>query len=257
VTRLDVIRYRDTLEEEGKAGATIALRLAALASFYAYAKGRRLIDENPVEGVERPKTKPYQSARWLTSEQARKLLALPDRETLVGKRDYALLLMALTTGLRRSEIVGIHRGDLMEHPDGSVMLRYRPKGGETQTRPLPKVVWAAIRDYLEARGEVADDDPVFVAHDKAAHAREVRALTPEGFRLIVERYTRKALGRAVNPHALRHTAATRLWALTRDPKAVQMLLGHSNIAVTERYLHQVEDRRGELGDLLAEDLGLG
>lgn len=260
VTRADVIAYRDYLATQGRArasqalgqrAASIGVKLAALASFYEHAKREGLISVNPVEGVQRPKVASYSAARWLTRAEARALLRAPDRKTLEGKRDYAILLMILTMGLRRAEVLAIRCGDLIESGD-RIELRYTPKGGEEQTRPVPLSVWRAIRDYLDARGDGANDAPLFVAHDHAAGMRaSVTPMTGEALRLMIARYSLAALGRVVNPHALRHTCAGEAWESTRDLRKVQSLLGHASATTTERYLHRREDDRGALGDALA------
>lgn len=260
VTRHDVIGYRDHLATQGRArsaraqgqrAASIGVKLAALASFYERAKNDGLIAVNPVAGVQRPKVESYSAATWLTRAEAKMLLQAPDRATIEGKRDYAILLAILTMGLRRAEVLAMRRGDLVENGE-RIELRYAPKGGEEQTRPVPTVVWRAICEYLDARGNLADDAPVFVAHDHAADARaHGTPLTGEALRLMLARYSLVALGRVVNPHALRHTCAGEAWESTRDLRKVQSLLGHASATTTERYLHRRDDDRGALGDALA------
>ncbi len=257
VMRADVIGYRDHLTANSKRAATIGVRLAALASFFAHAKAEGLIERDPTAGVDRPKVEPYSAARWLTTGEATQLLKAPNRATLEGKRDYAILVVMLTMGLRRAEVAAMQIGDLTERGDKTAELRYKPKGGEEKTRPIPAAASKAIREYLDARGGLIDDAPVFVAHDHAADARKGDAsLTCEAIRLMVERHSLKALGRAVNPHALRHTCAGAAWDTTHDLRRVQGLLGHSSATTTEKYLHRRDDDRGALGDALAVSFGI-
>lgn len=244
VTRLDVIRWRDAQTAGGLAPASISLRLSAISSFYRYAQGQGLIDTNPAAGVERPKVKPYAGAKFLTQEEAERVLAtIPNTQR--GRRDRALLTLALTMGLRRAELLGIRRRDILERRDGGADLRYTPKGGETQTRELPLKAWRVLRRYLDDLGDVAQDTRLF-------------PLTPDGLRYIVANYTRQALGEAVNVHALRHTAGSILYNQTGKGKDVQELLGHSRMTTTERYVHNLlqGDRRGTLGDIIGDALGL-
>src|SRR5581483_5639754 len=202
----DISEYRDSLISNGKSSATISNRLAAIGSFYDYVKTLGLIERNPADGVERPTVEPYSTAKWLTTGEEAQLLAAPDRSTLEGKRDYAILVVMLTMGVRRAEVASMCIGDLYMRGDGTVQLRYKPKGGKVQTRPVPSAAWIAIKDYIQERGEFEDEAPVFAAHDRAARWRQRGTpITPETVRLIVARHSRKALGRVVNPHALRHT----------------------------------------------------
>mgnify|MGYP000897689953 FL=1 len=244
VTRLDVIGWRDAMSAAGLAGASISLRLSALSSFYRYAQEQGLAQDNPADGIKRPKVRAYAGAKVLTLEEAERVLAtIPD--TLRGRRDRALLGLALTMGLRRAELLGIRRRDILEGRGGGARLRYTPKGGEQQERPLPSAAWRVLRRYLDDMGDVGPDTRLF-------------ALTPDGLRYIVAAYTRRALGEAVNVHALRHTAASVLYGKTGKGKDVQELLGHSRPSVTDRYIHALleDDRRGELGDVIGDALGL-
>lgn len=255
-TRGDVIAYRDELVKTVKP-STASLRIAALASFYKHAVAEGLMDRNPAAGVKRPKTTAYAGARWLTDAEARALLQAPDRTTLEGKRDFAIIVAMLTMGLRRAEVAGLMRNHLIEHGDGTAELRYTPKGGEDTSRPVPAIAWRAIGEYLAARGELAADAPVFVAHDRATGSRQTgKPLTGEAIWYIVNRYTEKALGRHVNPHALRHTCANAAWDTTHDLRRVQDLLGHASATTTEIYLHRRGDERGALGDAIGVRFGV-
>jgi site-specific recombinase XerD len=257
VTRMDIIAYRDDLAARRKRAATIDVKLAALASFFAYAKGEQLIERNPVDGIDRPKVDPFSAARWLTVGEAGQLLQAPDRASLEGKRDFTILVTMLLMGLRRAEVAGMRVGDLIERGDGTWELRYHPKGGEERTRPMPSAAQHAVREYLDARGEVSEGSPVFVAHDHAADTRCSNApLTCEAIRQMVARYSRQALGREINPHALRHTCAGAAWDATHDLRRVQGLLGHASATTTEKYLHRRDDDRGALGDALAVSFGI-
>lgn len=257
VTRGNVADYARQLAQDGKADATIAAHLAALSAFYKYAQTEGLTDHNPVAGVPRPSVEPYGKAISLTRDQAAQVLRQVDRATVEGRRDYAMLVLELTTGIRRAELVNIHRRDLADTPAGDVTLTYRPKGGDEVTRPLPRRAVGPLREYLADRGELTPAAPVFVAHDRGAHTRPARPLTAEAWRLIVTKYTQAALGFRVHPHALRHTAASAAWEQTRDLKQVQKLLGHKHALTTQRYIDHVEDARARLGDDLAAAFGVG
>lgn len=254
VVQGDVIAYRDTLSAEGLSAATVAMRLAALASFYAHARRAGLVEGNPARDVKRPKVRAYTAARWLTQGEAAEVLASIGRDSLEGLRDYAIVVCMFTMGLRLAEVAGLQIGALADRGDGSLELRYKPKGGEEQSRPVPAAAARAIRAYLAARGD-PDSGPVFAAHDRALASRGTAGLSREAIRLLVARRTYAALGRELNPHALRHTAAGVAWDVTHDLRKVQHLLGHSSATTTERYLHRRDDERGALGDALAVAIG--
>lgn len=256
VTRADVASWAKSLEADGLGDASRALALAAVASFYKHAKDEGLIGRNPVDGVPRPKVEAYGRAVALKKSQAERVLSAISRDDVAGRRDFAMMTLALGVALRRAELVNIKRGDLAETVTGKVTLTYRIKGGDTITRPLPSLAVAALREYLADRGPLAAEDPVFVAHDRATGHRPPHALTAEAWRLIVAKYTRAALGQSVSVHTLRHTAATEAWEQTRDLKQVQALLGHKNVTTTQRYIDHLQDNRDALGDDLLAAFGV-
>ena len=256
IERAHVIAYRDALVSQGKSEATICQALAALSSFYRFCQAEGLTDRNPCQGVQRPRVRPYDKARYITGQQARQVLAVVDTSTPAGRRDRAILALFLTMGLRRAELAALRRGDVTERPDGVAVLTYTPKGKARETREIPATAWRALRVYLADRGELGKDAPVFVAHDRAADYRETHPLTAEAIRLLVAKHTTQATGQALNPHGLRHSAATLLYKMTGDRRAVQELLGHTRASTTDIYLHRLDDRRAQLGDLLGAELGV-
>lgn len=241
----DVIAWRDDLAVRGKADATIAQRLAAVSSFYRYAQEQGIAERNPAAGVKRPRVRPYDKAAWLSEDQARRVLAAVRPSSPNAMRDRALLAILLTMGLRRAELLGIRRGDIIERPDGTAALCYRPKGKSEETRSLPLSAWRALRPHVDAMGSTGPAARVF-------------DLTPEGLRYIVRRYTAAALGKPISPHGMRHTAASILYRQTGRPADVQAMLGHARITTTEIYVHNAlaDDRRALLGDIIGDALGL-
>jgi len=127
IKQSDVIRYRHQLESLHRAPSTIRQHLATISGYYSFCISRDLTVYNPVKGVARPSVHAYISASWLTKDQAKKLLSQPDRETVKGKRDYAILLTLFLTGLRRSELANIRRGDIREKGE-KLYLTYICKG---------------------------------------------------------------------------------------------------------------------------------
>lgn len=256
ITPAHVAGWVLSMRATGASDATIALRLAAVGTFYATAVDARLLDVSPVDGIERPKVEPYGKAEALKRDQVTRVLASIDRTTPAGRRDYCMMLMSLTMALRRAEVVSILRGDIRAALDGGLLLAYRPKGGDERTRRLPVAVADALRAVLSDRGDLEPAAPLFVAHDRAAgHRDQVQPITAEAWRQRVATYTRAATGTAIAPHALRHSAAVELWEKRRDLLAVSRLLGHANAATTEIYLRHFDDDRHLLGDDLAASFG--
>lgn len=261
VTQSDVLRFREMLAQRDLADSTIALRLSVVSSLFKNLVTQGLISRNPVDGVQRPQPTSYAGARWLSKAQARRVLQQPDQETVKGKRDYAILLLMLLTGLRRGEVCPLLWGQFEQRGDG-VFLRYRPKGGKERVREMPPTAWSAIVDYIDfSERDMQPDSPLFVATNE--HAARLghdvggeRNLGAETLRQIVGKYTAMALGDRMGPHSLRHTAATLLRESGENLEGVQTFLGHAHLTTTQRYLHAVEALEKEQGEMIARELGV-
>lgn len=268
VNQSDVIRYRHQLEYLGHAASSINQYLAAISGYYNFCISRNITHWNPVKGVNRPSVDAYTGANWLTKSQAKALLAQPDLTTVKGKRDYAILLTLLLTGLRRSELSNVKRGDIQER-GGKLYLTYICKGGTKIARDIPRRCWEAMEDYLvSSRRQITEDSPLFTSTTKAGERLMLyygknghngnHPLTPEAIRQMVKCYSRRAFGEEciISPHALRHTAGTLLRNSGRSIEEVQSFLKHKRIDTTRRYLHVVEAEDSEFGECIARMLEL-
>ena len=183
VAGADCQRWATSLGEAGLARNTVKTRLAAVSSFYRFActryevePGRYLHNFNPATVVTRPHVNPYEKSQGLSIEQARAMLLTCQRDTVIGARDYALIVFYLYTGRRRIEIARLTWGDLRLGQDGSDSreYHYEGKGGKTAWRELPHPVWTALEAYLKAAGRLPTmqtQTPLFVAtndHCRAA-----------------------------------------------------------------------------------------
>ena len=182
---------------------------------------------------------------FLTEEEAQAMLRVPDRRTLQGKRDYAILLTLLTTGLRKAELCNLKVGDLKTYRNQAV-IDVIGKGKKFRRIPLHPDALVAVKDYLKASGNgVAPDGPVFKTLGKHGPYEE-RGLTPKAVDCLIKSVGTKALiQKRIHPHVIRHTFATTLLDNGNDLKTVQALMGHSHIRTTETYLHSTDDRKVE------------
>jgi integrase/recombinase XerD len=269
INQSDVIRYRHHLEQLARAASTIRLHLSAISGYYSFCISRDLTIHNPVKGVNQPSIKSYTTATWLNKEQSKTLLSQPNRNTVKGKRDYAIILTFLLTGLRRKEMASIRIRDIQKK-GGKLYLNYICKGGTRIVRDIPQICGESIEDYLKASGRDYDDDfPLFLPvtnagnnlkryYRKNAHDNETHSLTPEAIRQMIAGYSNLAFGGKikVRPHTLRHTAGTLLRKSGRTIEEVQSFLKHKRIDTTRRYLHTVESNDSELGECIANLLEL-
>jgi site-specific recombinase XerD len=182
---------------------------------------------------------------FLTEEEVQAMLRVPDRRTLQGKRDYAILLTLLTTGLRKAEICGLKIGDIKTYRKQAV-VDVIGKGNKFRRIPLHNEALVAIKNYLKSTGNGADPDhSLFQTLGKHGPYDE-RPLTPKAVDCLVKSVVKKAMiQKRVHPHVMRHTFATTLLDKGNDLKTVQALMGHSHIRTTGTYLHSTDDRKVE------------
>ena len=182
---------------------------------------------------------------FLTEEEAQAILRVPDRRTLQGKRDYAITLTLLTTGLRKAEVCSLKLGDLKTYRNQAV-IDVIGKGRKFRRIPLEANTLVAIQDYLKANGNGVDSGhSIFYTLGKHGPYEE-KPLTPKAVDCLVKSSAKKALIRKrIHPHVIRHTFATTLLDKGNDLRTVQSLMGHSHIRTTEAYLHSTDDRKVE------------
>lgn len=211
--------------------STISVRLAALQSFYDFCRRMRILEDNPIRDVRRPKGR-EPIPRGLSPEELKRLLAATP-ETASGARDRAAILTMAYTGLRRSELLNLHVDDL-EVEGGVIFYTARTKGGHERRYELPPPAFNAIREAMERSGRPLEE--------RAAEER-LFAISEIGFYANLRRYAEKADLEGVTPHALRHSAAKMLRQSGASIEDVSDMLGHRNIATTARYLKKLEGGR--------------
>ena len=182
---------------------------------------------------------------FLTEDEVQAILRVSDLRTRPGKRDFAVILTLLTTGLRKSELCGLRVADIKTYRSQPV-LDVIGKGQKFRRIPLKMKALRAIQDYWKAGKNGANPDhPIFYTLGKHG-PHQVVPLTPRAVDCLIKQASKKALIRKqVTPHTLRHTFGTCLLDEGSDLKTVQALLGHSHIRTTERYLHSCDDKKVE------------
>jgi len=182
---------------------------------------------------------------FLTEEEVAAILRIPDRRTVQGKRDYSILLMLVTTGLRKAEICNLKMRDLKPYRNQAV-IDVIGKGNKFRRLPLKGETLLAIQDYLKAAKNGTDPEHSIFRTLGKHGGYEPSNLTPKAVDCLVKAAARRALIRKrVHPHVMRHSFATTLLDKGVDLKTVQDLMGHSHIRTTERYLHSTDDRKVE------------
>jgi integrase/recombinase XerC len=261
----DVEVWRKALEEKGFKPATIYARLSRVSSFYEWAMRdpqlAGLVEKNPVR-LARPKApKAYQteSVKSLDDEQVSKLLKVVVERAaagdVVGKRDYALLLLFVTTGMRRQEVIGL-RGSDVEFREDDLIIRCRVKGGDYVARSVEEpLVREALLDYLRAcerTNALSSERPLWTRHDRAG--RPGAPLTSHAFAKNLKRYARVVGIGTIHIHQTRHTFARVISEETGSLTETQEALGHKNIATTRAYVQRIAVRRDKHSRRITERL---
>ncbi len=229
------------LHKAGEAPRSIARRLAAMRGFYAYQVEEGIRSDDPTVHLEAP-ARLRRLPRFLSEAEVGRLLGAPDGSTAASLRDRAMLELLYATGLRVSELVGLQLAQL--RLDGGYLVAFG-KGSKERIVPVGEAAEKALRRYLlEARPHLVRgrSDAVFVSRLGRAMARQTfwRILKAHGRAAGVE-------GR-LSPHMLRHSFATHLLAHGADLRAVQAMLGHTDISTTEIYTHVLAERLRTLYD---------
>lgn len=233
-----ITRFLSHLEKErGNSVRTRNARLAAVHSFFRYAALR---EPGCAAVIQRVLAIPHKRAEkkliaFLIRPEIEAVLAAPDQATKLGRRDHALLTLAIHTGLRVSEIIHLRIEDL-RLDRGGASVRCQGKGRKERITPLTRQSVIAIRRYLDGRDR-APNEPLFVG-------RLGKELSRDAVERLLEKHRAKAAGncpslskKRVSPHVLRHTSAMLLLESGIDRSVIALWLGHESIETTEIYLH--------------------
>jgi integrase/recombinase XerD len=235
--------FLDNLEKErGNSERSRNARLAAIHSFFRYvalqepeyaAQAQRILAIPCKRYTRRP-------IDYLTNAEVEALLQAPDRKTWGGRRDAALLSVAVETGLRLSELIGLRCEDVVLNHGAHV--RCEGKGRKERCTPLRRETVKVLNGWLNER-QGKPSEPLF------PNARG-GALSPDGVQYLLAKHVATAAarcaslqGKRVTPHVLRHTAAMNLLHHGVDSSVIALWLGHEQVETTQIYLHASLDMK--------------
>ena len=229
VTEETILEYMEFLREENKKESTISRSLASIRSFYQYLIRVKKIKKDPTMTIESPKIS-KRTPNILTSKEVELLLDQPKDVDLKGTRDKAMLEFAYATGMRVTVMISLDIDDV-KLDEGYVVCRGRSK---SRNIPLGSMSLKALKEYI-------DDARPYLIRDESEEALFVNVngtrLTRQGFWKIVKYYKEQAhIEKDITPHVLRHSFATHLLQNGADLKAIQTMLGHSDISSTQVYM---------------------
>lgn len=252
-------RYKAHLGEAGMGAPAINQRLSAIRKLATEASDNGLIPEQIANGISRVAGVRHEGqsvGNWLTLAQAQQLLNMPDRQTLKGLRDRAILAVLLGCGLRRAEAASLTFEHVQQREGRWALVDLVGKRNKTRTVPMPAWAKAALDDWaIEAglaRGGLAIcEGRIFRSMNKGGRIVG-DSVSSQAIRDVVITYTRLLGLGDVAPHDLRRTFAKLARAGGADLEQIQLSLGHASIRTTQRYL----GTRQSFADAPADRLGL-
>lgn len=229
ISTSDLYEYLYYLDAEKHNNAnTRARKISCIRGFFKYLCGnQKLLTENPAQNIDSPKLK-KSLPKYLNLDQSKLLLASVDGE--FKERDYAILLLFLTCGMRLSELVHINLQDIQ---GDTICLT--GKGNKERIVYLPPACQQAVLDYLKVRpkDQVKDKNALFLSKRR-------QRISNKTIQYLVKKYLEKAGldSSKFSVHKLRHTAATLMYQHGHvDLRLLQEILGHSQLSTTEIYTH--------------------
>ena len=235
-----------TLYEKKKKKSSIHRKVATLRTFFRFLCREEILDNNPAMLVSSPRVD-RKLPNHLSIEQMVRFIETPETETVLGKRDRAILELLYASGLRVSELVGLN---LLDIDFANQTLRVKGKGRKERMVPFGNHAKAALEIYLGVRGELLieadpdDRDPLAVFMNYQG-----TRITTRSVGRMLDKYCKECADIPhVSPHALRHSFATHLLDAGADLRTIQELLGHVRLSTTQQYTHVSTDRLMEVYD---------
>jgi len=259
-----VLRYKSQLIAKGLKEATINRRLAAVKALVNFARKLGKVDWTLAD-IKSEKVKNYRDTTGVDPDTFKEMLAAPGRDTLKGKRDYALLRLLWDNALRRGEVEKTNIGDL-ELVGRKLWIIGKGKGTQREAISLTTATVEALKDYLAARGKCDSasahalracsanaehrSQPLFIALDRGHSGHR---LTGTSIARIVQAVAKTAgIDKTLSPHRIRHSSITAaLEATGGDVRRVQKLSRHANLDTLMIYDDNRRNHQGEISDLLA------
>ena len=246
IDNLTIREYMATLYEKKKKKSSIHRKVATLRTFFRFLCREEILDNNPAMLVSSPRVE-RKLPNHLSIEQMVRFIEAPETESVLGKRDRAILELLYASGLRVSELVGLN---LLDIDFTHQTLRVKGKGRKERMVPFGNHAKAALEIYLGVRGELLieadpdDRDPLAVFMNYQG-----TRITSRSVGRMLDKYCKECADIPhVSPHALRHSFATHLLDAGADLRTIQELLGHVRLSTTQQYTHVSTDRLMEVYD---------
>lgn len=241
ICRALLMEYRASMIEKGLSPSTINVRLAAVRKLVGEAQRNGILDAeqaSDMADVPNVRLQGRRMGNWLTREQAKELLAVPDRSTLKGKRDYCILALLVGCALRRRELANLQIEEIQLREGRWVIADLSGKGGRVRTVAIPMWVKQSVNAWMIAAA--IEEGKLLRSVTKAGKLKRDH-LNDGAIWSVVESSAREIGILRFGAHDLRRTCAKLCRKNGGDLEQIKFLLGHSSIQTTERYLGSEQD----------------
>lgn len=249
--REDIIAFREELKASGHKPTTVQNYITATKIFFSWTAQEGYYP-NIADHLKGAKLDREHKKDYLTSRQVKEVLGSIERDSLQGLRDYAILTLMVTGGLRDIEVSRADIGDLRTAGE-NVVLYVQGKGRQEKTEyvKISPQVEKAIRAYLKARGNAGEKGPLFTSLSNNSMGKRLTTRSVSGVvktRLKEAGYNSERL----TAHSLRHTAVTLSLLAGKDITEVQQFARHANIATTMIYNHSLDKAKNSCSEAIAQ-----
>jgi integrase/recombinase XerC len=233
IDHITIRGYLATYYKDNHKKTSIARKLATLRSFFKFLCREQILEMNPAKLVSSPRLE-KKLPKVLSIDDVIRFIESPDTETVLGKRDRAILELLYGAGIRVNELTGLNLEDV---DFKNLSIRVRGKGRKERIVPFGSKAKEALEIYMEVRGELLLESPVDDRDPNILfYNYQGTRITTRSVGRMVDKYVKEcALSMDISPHSLRHSFATHLLSNGADLRAIQELLGHARLSTTQIY----------------------
>ncbi len=240
INHLLLRRFLAVLRSKNYSKTTIARKLASIRSFFKFLIREGELVSNPFEMLRTPK-QDKKLPHFLSISEVDILLETPDRSTVMGLRDMAIMETLYSTGIRVSELVGLDEGDI-DFLAG--MIKVQGKGKKERLVPIGTHATKAINEYIDSKSKNSKGEETKAGKTEPLFLNKYGGrLTARSVARTLDKYLKMAgINLLTSPHTFRHSFATHLLDKGADLRSVQEMLGHSSLSTTQVYTHITTER---------------
>jgi integrase/recombinase XerC len=246
IDHITIREYLSVLYREKRKKTSIARKLASLRTFFKFLCREEVIEMNPAKLVSSPRLD-KKLPKVLSIDDVIRFIETPETDTVLGKRDRAILELLYATGMRVAELTALGLTDVDFKHDS---VRVLGKGRKERIVPYGGKAHQALQVYLAVRGELLVEAPAEQLDPMALFLNyQGTRITTRSVGRMIDKYVREcAIANNTSPHSLRHSFATHLLSAGADLRAIQELLGHARLSTTQIYTQVSAEKLVEVYD---------